>query len=334
MVPTMARFFWPVVAVAGGLAALAGCSGFDYRERPAWRTHAEDACLAQNLVHESAFIQPFHELNGPGICGLHHPFKVRGLANGTVTLNATETLDCSMIPALDSWITTVLQPAALARFGEPVVEIKTMGSYNCRGINNQSGASLSEHSFGNAMDVGGFMLRSGRELNIMRGWKGGDEQELAFLHEAHAGACGMFTTVLGPGSNAFHYNHFHLDLAMHGNSSRGPRRICKPVPSQSLPEAPRQDTLPEPPSIDEEIDMARAPSPAQTATEPGMRSYLATATPAVAESYRPALPSRPVSQSDKQQFDAIAAAAAGSPSPAWTGDPSETAPDPTVGGQW
>ena len=207
--------------MAGGLAALSGCSGFDYRERPAWRTHAEEACLAHNLVHESAYIQPSREINGPGICGLHHPFKVRALADGTVMLNATETLDCSMIPALDSWITGVLQPAASARFGEPVAEIKTMGSYSCRGINNQSGANLSEHAFGNALDVGGFVLRSGREISVMRGWHGGDEQEQAFLREAQAGACGLFTTVLAPGSNVFHYNHIHMDLAVHGSTSRG-----------------------------------------------------------------------------------------------------------------
>ena len=166
-----------------------------------------------------------------------------------------------MIAALDTWIKEVVQPAAQARFGEPVVRINSMGSYSCRGINNMSGANLSEHAFGNAIDIGGFVLASGRELNVMRGFNGADEQERAFLHEAHAGACGHFTTVLGPGYNVFHYNHFHLDLAMHGSTSRGPRRYCKPVPQSSLPEAPKRDNLPDPPPIDEEMDIARAPVP-------------------------------------------------------------------------
>lgn len=273
----MARFSWPLIVTAGVLAALSGCSGFDHRERPAWRTQAEEVCLAEHRVQETAWIKPSPEIDGPGICGLHHPFKVRGLADGTVTLNATATLDCSMIPALDGWIRDVLQPAAQARLGEPVVEIKTMGAYNCRGINNESGANLSEHAFGNAIDVGSFVLQSGRELEITRGWKSDDAQERAFLHEAHAGACGYFTTVLGPGSNIFHYNHYHLDLAMHGNTSRGLRRICKPVPEEGLPLPPQRDNLPDPPPIEEEMDVAQTPRPAPDYDGPGARSAIGLA---------------------------------------------------------
>jgi hypothetical protein len=38
-------------------------------------------------------------------------------------------------------------------------------------------------------------------------------------------ACGWFTTVLGPGSDAFHANHMHLDIEKHGPS--GSYRICE-----------------------------------------------------------------------------------------------------------
>ncbi|MBE7220545.1 MAG: extensin, partial [Caulobacteraceae bacterium] len=86
----MARFSWPVLAAAGGLAALAGCSGFDTRERPAWRDRAEEACLAQGFPRASPAITAFREIDGPGICGLRHPFKVRGLAGGSVALSSTE----------------------------------------------------------------------------------------------------------------------------------------------------------------------------------------------------------------------------------------------------
>lgn len=244
------------------LGALAACSDYHRVERPPWRGQAEAVCLAKGLVTESASVRAFHEMSGPGICGAEHPFKVTALDGGSVALNTTQTLDCPMIAALDAWIREVVQPAAQARFGEPVVKIDSMGSYNCRGINNMSGAHLSEHSFANAIDIGGFTLASGRTLNIMRGFNGPDEQERAFLHEAHAGACGHFTTVLGPGYNIFHYNHFHMDLALHGATSRGPRRYCKPVPQSNLPEPPVKDQMPDPPAIEEEMDIARAPLPA------------------------------------------------------------------------
>ncbi|HEX4766999.1 MAG TPA: extensin family protein [Lichenihabitans sp.] len=246
-------------------AGLAGCSTYVVERRPAWRAEAENACLASGAVRESVSLRAAPEINGPGICGLNHPFKVTALADGAVTINSTQTLGCPMIAALDAWLKQVVQPAAMARFGEKVVRINSMGSYSCRGINNMAGAHLSEHAFGNAVDIGGFVLESGRELNIMRGFNGPDEQERAFLHEAHAGACGFFTTVLGPGYNIFHYNHFHVDLAMHGSTSRGPRRYCKPVPQTNLPEPPRKDNLPDPPTIDEEMDMARAPLPVDPA---------------------------------------------------------------------
>ncbi len=260
----MARCVWPLSAIAL-LAFLAGCSRYDHQERPAWRNQAEEACLAQHLVEPSDYLQPSHAIDGPGICGLNHPFKVYALAGGTVRLKSASILACSMIPMLDAWIKDVVQPDAQARFGEPVAQINTMGTYSCRGINNLGGAQLSEHSFANAIDVGGFVLASGRELNVMRGWKSPDDQESAFLHDAHGGACSYFTTVLGPGANIFHYNHVHMDLAMHGNTSRGPRRYCKPAP-ENQPEPPRRDNLPDPPMIEEEQDMASAPIPAPSYT--------------------------------------------------------------------
>jgi len=268
----------PIILVAAALGLLSGCSDYHHQERPPWRAQAEESCLAKGLVRASSSVRPFHELDGPGICGATHPFKVTALDDGSVTLNATETLDCPMIAALDGWIKDVVQPAAEARFGEKIVRVNSMGSYSCRGINNMSGANLSEHSFANAIDIGGFVLASGRELNVRKGFNGSDEQERAFLHEAHAGACTSFTTVLGPGYNIFHYNHFHMDLALHGSTSRGPRRYCKPVPQINLPGPPVKDGLPDPPAIEEEMDIARAPLP-EPAYRSGSPTLLASAPP-------------------------------------------------------
>ena len=38
-------------------------------------------------------------------------------------------------------------------------------------------------------------------------------------------ACGWFTTVLGPGSDAAHAEHLHVDILQHGSSDR--YRICQ-----------------------------------------------------------------------------------------------------------
>ena len=312
-----------LLAAAALLGALAGCSDYQRAERPPWRAKAEEVCLAKGLVAETASVRPFREMSGPGICGAVHPFKVTALDGGSVALNATQTLDCPMIAALDAWVRDVVQPAAQARFGERVVKIDSMGSYNCRGINNMSGAGLSEHAFANAIDVGGFTLASGRTLNIMRGFNGPDEQERAFLHEAHAGACGHFTTVLGPGYNIFHYNHFHLDLALHGSTSRGPRRYCKPVPQANLPEPPARDAMPDPPAIEEEMDMARAPLP-QPAYRAGPPTLLASVPPPA-----PLLPERPAARQPRLPIPAAAPGEAPGEAPLISfGSAAEDAPAP------
>lgn len=255
----MVRRVLPYAAFAALVTALSGCSNFETKpQRPAWRSQAENACIAQKLVRASAYIQPAKEIEGPGICGMTRPFKVTALQGGQVTFNSTATLDCQMTAALDQWLTDVVQPIAQARFGQPIAQINSMGSYSCRGMNNQRGARLSEHSFGNALDIGGFVLADGREITIVRDWTRGDPQTQAFLREVHAGACQNFTTVLSPGSNAFHYNHIHVDLAMHGNTSTGPRRVCKPLPRPTGTPEPRKDDLPDAAPFEDELDIAQA----------------------------------------------------------------------------
>ncbi len=133
------------------------------------------------------------------------------------------------------------------------------GAYSCRTVDNQPGQKLSEHAFGNAVDVSGFGLADGRKIVVVRDWKHEGSQESAFLREAHAGACGVFTTVLGPGSDAYHYNHIHLDLAMHGRTNTGPRTYCRPAPpSNLLPPPGRPDGLPPAPEVEEPMDVASA----------------------------------------------------------------------------
>jgi hypothetical protein len=241
-------------------AALAGCGLFNFETRPPWRDQAEARCLATHPLQPSAFLQPRPEISSPGICGLVHPFRVGGLAEGGVLLGPHATLGCPMIVATEAWVRDVVQPAALAYFGEEVVELKILASYGCRTRDNIRGAKLSEHAFGNALDVGGFKLASGREISVLKGWRG-EADEQAFLHATHAGACTYFTTVLGPGSDSFHTNHFHLDLAHH--DARGLKHYCRPkpvapadVPMAFAPSAPLRTGL-------------RVPEPAEPAEPAG-----------------------------------------------------------------
>ena len=74
----------------------------------------------------------------------------------------------------------------------------------------------------NAIDISGFTLADGRVVTVKGGWAGGPA-ERGFLRAVRLGACDLFTTVLGPGYDANHHDHLHLDLARHGGSGR----VCK-----------------------------------------------------------------------------------------------------------
>ena len=258
----MARRVSPVLLAFVTALCLTSCGFIGRPERPVWRAQAENACFARKQVTLSDTIVSAPEIDGPGTCGMTRPLKVSALANGAIAVDKTLTIDCPMIPALEAWLDAIVEPDAQARFGQRVTTVKVFGAYSCRGIDNQPGARLSEHAFGNAVDVAGFTLADGRTIDFVRDWKAPDTQEGAFLHEVHAGACQYFTTVLGPGADVFHYNHIHLDLANHGATDTGPRRICKPTPAPDLsppPAAP--DGLPPAPDIQEPLDIAHLSAP-------------------------------------------------------------------------
>ena len=93
-------------------------------------------------------------------------------------------------------------------------------------------AWAAEHAYGNAIDIAAFRLSDGTQITVVKGWWRGTSREKAFLKEAFAGACSEFYTVLGPGSDRHHYNHFHLDLLV-TNVSKG-RHYCRPQPRRGL----------------------------------------------------------------------------------------------------
>jgi hypothetical protein len=139
----------------------------------------------------------------------------------------TATLACPMVSALDRWIIEAVQPASVKWFGQQVAEIRQISAYSCRGMNGNPNAKISEHAFGNALDIASFTLTDGRKITVKGGWKGLPEEQ-GFLHDVQLAACNQFTTVLAPGSNVYHYDHIHVDLMRRNNR----RSICQP---QAIP---------------------------------------------------------------------------------------------------
>ncbi len=142
-----------------------------------------------------------------GQCTAPLPLKITTLADG-VSLQPAATLTCRAAEGLARWATEV-QVAAQRSFGHPLTALEIGGSYVCRGQNHDVDAKLSEHAFANGVDVMGFVV-TGRAALPVRDAPS-DPDEASFLKTTRSSACEFFRTVLGPGSNAAHANHFHLD---------------------------------------------------------------------------------------------------------------------------
>jgi hypothetical protein len=145
-------------------------------------------------------------------CFVHNAYRVKSLSG--VSFNQPVTVNCAVANTTADWLESVVQPAADDAFGERVVAINVPAGFSCRPRNNQRGAKLSEHGMGNAIDISAFTLESGRKIEVQQGWFAWGDSK-SFLKTVRAEACGPFKTVLGPGADAAHKDHFHFDLQRH-----------------------------------------------------------------------------------------------------------------------
>ncbi|SHI51746.1 extensin family protein [Wenxinia saemankumensis] len=152
-------------------------------------------------------------ISGPGACGVEDAVRVRSV--GGIQLSQPLEINCDTARALLGWVESSAIPT-FRHVGGGLERLEIMGGYTCRGRNGTPGARLSEHSFGNAVDIGGFRMRDGSRITLLGDWRGTDGGYLRTLWQA---ACGPFGTVLGPNANAAHRDHFHFDTAAYRSGS-------------------------------------------------------------------------------------------------------------------
>nr|WP_252731477.1 extensin family protein [Lentibacter algarum] len=141
-------------------------------------------------------------------CGVEDAVRLKSVSG--VALSQHSVMDCVTAKALKTWVDGGLKPA-FGNLGGGVSKIRVAAHYACRTRNNQKGAKISEHGKGHAIDISGIYLENGNEVNVLKDWgKGRGGKALAGARKA---ACGPFGTVLGPGSDRFHRDHFHFDTA-------------------------------------------------------------------------------------------------------------------------
>ncbi len=140
-------------------------------------------------------------------CGLDEPVRVTMVSD--VALNPAATISCDTADALKKWVETGVRPA----FGNrKVVELKVAASYICRTRNNVKGAKISEHGRGKAIDISGFVMSDGTLWTVANNYN-------STIRKAHRAACGIFGTTLGPGSDGYHEDHLHFDIARYNSGT-------------------------------------------------------------------------------------------------------------------
>ena len=203
----MPSLIFRAALVALAAAALGDCGG------PPSPQQSSAACLAELDANAVAYRAiAMSEAQYPR-CAV--PTPVRVTAAG-VRLSRPAAMSCFLAARLDEFERGALQRAAMNDLGHPVVRIDHLGAYSCR-ANTGRHDQLSEHSYGLAIDISGFRLSDGETVSVEHDWSRPGPKG-TFLHHVARAACGYFSVVLTPSSNADHFNHFHLDL--------GPRRLC------------------------------------------------------------------------------------------------------------
>lgn len=211
------RFFRNPAAVAVMSAFLAACSGSTsktYFETEGLRAPDTACSVKPSRIGVAEHISRIRERNG---CEVRDAWRVELV--GAVGFSRPATLNCGMAAPLNDWLENTVQPTAQRAFGESIVSVDIAASYSCRPRNNKRGAKMSEHGYGNAIDISAFTLESGRKVTVLDGWRG-SSAEKGFLHKIHDRACDDFHTVLGPNANRAHRDHFHLDLQNRRSGSK------------------------------------------------------------------------------------------------------------------
>lgn len=144
-------------------------------------------------------------------CSVPYPLVLRKVGKSIEIAPAAE-LNCAMAETLSRFLTDVVAPAALAELGAAPKSITQASGYVCRPRNGSS--KLSEHAFGNALDIAAFTLADDTIVEVDGAQA---ERRARLLDRVRKAACGPFKTVLGPGSDADHAKHLHLDLAPRRN---------------------------------------------------------------------------------------------------------------------
>jgi len=104
-------------------------------------------------------------------CGTTTLVRLKSIGSSSpVSFNPPVLVNCQMVSALYHWQKTALQPASRSILRSSVNRIIGASGYACRNVYNRPQGNLSQHAFGNAIDISVFELRDGRMITVRKNW--------------------------------------------------------------------------------------------------------------------------------------------------------------------
>ncbi len=213
------------------------------------------------LTEEIAIAPSIPDVHGAGGCGGEDLVRLEAVVlpdKHRVAVKPAAILRCAMASAIADWIRTDMAELA-AGLGGVISDLDNFDSFECRGRNRVAGARLSEHGRANALDVRAVKLANGRSISLTDRTVPREVRESVLRS-----VCARFSTVLGPGSDWYHEDHIHLDLAERHNGYR----ICQwnvwdPLPPVAplLPAERPQEAPPREVAAKTEADKSDADTP-------------------------------------------------------------------------
>ena len=213
------------------------------------------ACFTR--LRELAVVKQLPNISQPSGCGASDVVQLEAVIlpdAGKVAIEPASTFRCEMAAALTDWVREELAAVAADTLGSPLRAVESFDAFSCRGRNNVKGAMLSEHGKANAIDIRSFKLVDGTSAHPTDPNVAKD-----FRDAMRKGACTRFKTVLGPGSDGYHEDHIHVDLA----ERRTDYRICQWDVRQPI-----YRVLPSPHIVSEATPLAHVSPPSHPVATP------------------------------------------------------------------
>ena len=180
----------------------------------------ESSACVKKLRDAGVIFASLPDISGPGECGASDVVRVEAVQTkigSHVALVPHAIIRCAMAESLAAWIRDEVSPIIETPEGR-LTAMSVDASFECRGRNRVVGGKISQHGFGNAIDVNAFSSKDGKIFRLTD--VAADKDLRNRIKET---ACARFTTVLGPGSDGYHEQHIHLDII----ERRSGYRLCQ-----------------------------------------------------------------------------------------------------------